>query len=143
MIAIDTNVLVYAQREDTPRHAAAVDVLAALAQGGEPWGVPWPCVAEFLRVVTSHRAWREATPMGEALDNLAGLFDAPTAQFLAPTDRHLGVLRDVLMDSGVTGNRVHDAQIFAVCLQHGVREIFTADRDFRVFRGLKVTNPFA
>ncbi len=143
MIAIDTNLLVYAQREDADRHDAAMRLLASLAEGPASWGIPWPCIGEFLRVVTNHRAWRIPTPMPEALDNLEALLAAPSAQMLAPTDRHLAVFREVLTDSGVTGNRVHDAQIFAVCLQHGVRELFTADRDFRVFRGLKVTNPFA
>ncbi len=143
MIAIDTNVLVYAQREDAAHHGAALRLLSGLAEGSRPWGVPWPCIAEYLRVVSNHRAWPVITPALEALGNLEALLDAPTAQVLGPTDRHLSVLREVLMDSGATGNRVYDAQIFAVCVQHGVREFLTADRDFRVFRGLRVTNPFA
>jgi hypothetical protein len=142
MIAIDTNVLVYARRATAPQHATALRVVRRLATGADPWALPYPCVGEFLRVVT-HRAFRPAVPMGEAWHNVEALLASPSVVLLLPTGRHLTALRDVLEESGATGDLVHDAQIAALCLEHGVREILTADRDFRRFRGLKVTDPFA
>lgn len=143
MIAVDTNILVYAQRAEAPLHLAALHIMRGLVAGAAPWAVPWPCIGEYLRVVTHHSVYRPVTPTSEALDNLETLLAAPSVQVLAPTGRHQAVLREVLAESGATGDQVFDAQIFALCVQHGVRELLTADRGFRVFRGLKVTDPFA
>ena len=52
MIAVDTNVLVYAHREDSPWHGAASRVVRDLAEGSAPWAIPWPCLHEFLAIVT-------------------------------------------------------------------------------------------
>lgn len=68
---------------------------------------------------------------------------SPLLRRLLPTEDTSRVLREVLEESGVRGRRVHDAHIFALCLEHGVRELLTADKGFRRFRGIKVTNPFA
>ena len=71
------------------------------------------------------------------------LFGSPSARRLLPTDDSLRRLREVVDESGAAGVDLHDAHIFALCLEHGVRELLTADRGFRRFRGLKVTDPFA
>lgn len=143
MVAIDTNVLVYAQRAESAHHRDATALLGRLASGRTPWALPWPCVAEYLRVVTHPGAFRPATPMAVALGNLEALLASPSLQVLSPTSRHLAVFRDVLAESAATGGLVFDAEIFAVCLQHGVREILTADKDFRRFSGIRITDPFA
>jgi hypothetical protein len=143
VVAIDTNVLVYAQRAGSTHHRAALALLTSLAEGAGPWGLPWPSLGEYLRLVTHPLAWQVVTPMSDALANLEALLSSPSLRLLEPTERHLPVLREVLTESGATGNRVRDAEICALCLQHGVRELFTADRDFRRFTGLRVTNPFA
>ena len=71
MIAVDTNVLVYAHRREVTEHAVAQDCVRALASGRDPWAIPWPCVYEFFSVVTNPKIWREtasyaATGMGAA-----------------------------------------------------------------------------
>jgi len=55
---------------------------------------------------------------------------------------HLGAMRQALVSGRATGNLVHDAHIAAVLLEHGVHEVWTADRDFARFPGLKVHDPF-
>ncbi len=55
MIAVDTNIIVYAHREDSPWHQAAAARVAELAEGSAAWAVPWPCIAEFLAIVTHPR----------------------------------------------------------------------------------------
>jgi toxin-antitoxin system PIN domain toxin len=141
VIAVDTNVLVYAFYARAPQHRAAVALVRGLAEGAKPWGVPWPCVPEFLRVVTDRRFARPAAP-AVAWGFLDLLFGSPSGRRLLPTDDSLRRLRDVMNESGAAGVDLHDAHIFALCLEHGVRELLTADRGFRRFRGLKVTDPF-
>ena len=143
MIALDTNVLVYAFRVDAPQHGRAVALLRQLARGRSPWCLPWPCITEFLSVVTRLRMRPAAGAMEAAWQNLDGLLEAPSARVLRPTEGSLEALRLVLLESRARAGAVFDAHIAALCLEHGVREILTADRDFRRFRGLKVTDPFA
>ena len=142
MIAVDTNVLIYALDPQLPQHKEAVRRLGSLATGSAPWAVPFPCLAQFLRVVT-HRSFRATIPAADAWHNLETLLASPSVQVLLPTDRHLALLREVMEESGAAGDLVYDAQIATLCLEHGVREILTADKDFRRFPGLKATDPFA
>jgi len=141
VIAVDTNILVYALQPGVPQHNEALRRLAALAGGRSPWAIPYPCVAQFLRVVT-HRAYRPVIPVAAAWHNLDTLLGSPTVQLLTPTRQHLPMLREVIDESGAIGDLVYDAQIVTLCLEYGVREILTADRDFRRFTGIKVTDPF-
>lgn len=142
LIAIDTNVLIYAFDTDADRHGEAKALVARLAQGMRPWALPWPCVLEFLSTATEGRLPLRSA-LASAWEFLELVFASPSLRRLLPTDDTVVVLRDVLMDSGVRGRHVHDAHIFALCLEHGVRELLTADKGFRRFRGLKVTDPFA
>ena len=67
MIALDTNVLVYAHREDSPWHEAAHARVAELAEGRAPWVIPWPCLHEFLAIVTHPRIYGPPTPLAAAI----------------------------------------------------------------------------
>ena len=142
MIALDTNILVYALHPKAPQHKEALRRVRALATGAAPWALPYPCLVEFLRVVT-HRVFRPPVPPAVAWHDLMTLLASPSARLLTPTDRHAALLREVLGESGATGDLVFDAQIATLCLEYGVREILTADKGFRRFTGLKVTDPFA
>ena len=53
MIAVDTNLLVYAHRAEGHFFEAAFRCVRALAEGRAPWAIPWPCVLEFYGVVSS------------------------------------------------------------------------------------------
>lgn len=142
MIAVDTNVLVYARRSTAPQHGVALSLLHGLATGSTPWALPLPCIVEFLRVVT-HSVFRPAVPLADAWQNIQSLLASPSIQVLTPTDRHLVLLRELMEESGASGNLAYDAQIATLCLEHGVREILTADKDFRRFPSIKATDPFA
>ena len=141
LIAVDTNLLVYAFDADTVRHDAGVDVLRRLAEGQGPWALPWPCVTEFVSTVTAPDYPRPQAAT-TVLPFLALVLASPSLRRLLPTEDTMRVWREVIMESGVRGRRIHDAHIFALCLEHGVRELYTADKGFRRFRGLKVTDPF-
>lgn len=138
MIAVDTNILLYADREETPQHRAALRAIRRPAEGSEAWAMPIQCIGEFLRVVSHDRVFQPPTPIGETLASIESLLASPAARLLMPGDRYLQILRDVIARSGVRGNLVFDAQIAAVCLEHGATTLLTEDRDFTRFPGIKV-----
>lgn len=142
MIAVDTNVLVYAEIVNSPHHRKAREILGQLAQGNLPWALPWPCVYEFLRVVTHPRVYHPPAPMEVALADLRVILTSPSLVLLSETPRHAEVMESVIAASGATANLVHDAHIAALCLEHGVSGILTGDRDFSRFSGLQIVNPF-
>ena len=143
MRAVDTNVLVAAHIESVPEHEAAHDLLILLAEGDLPWALTWPCVYEFLRVATHPRIFHPPIPLERALSSIGRLLESPSLVLLSETHRHKEVMERVVRAAGAAGNLVHDAHIAALCLEHGVSEIITGDRDFTRFDGLSVINPFS
>jgi toxin-antitoxin system PIN domain toxin len=102
------------------------------------WGVPVFVIAEFLRVATHLRVFARPMGIAEATDVISRMLESPTARILSPGDRYWGLFVESLIDSGARGNIVFDAQIVAVCREHGVDTILTQDRDFRRFSGIHV-----
>lgn len=143
MQAIDTNILICAEVASSQRHEAALQLLQGLAEGALPWAIPWPCIYEFLRVVTHPRVFHPPVPLEVALEDLHRVLASPSLFLLTETVRHASVLDQTIRQAGATGNLVHDAHIAALCLEHGVSELITGDRDFSRFAGLKVLNPFS
>lgn len=135
--------LVFAEIVSSPQHVRAREVLCDFVEGASAWAIPWPCVYEFLRVVTHPRVYHPPAPMDLVQDDLRSVLASPSLVLLSETPRHAEVMDAVLRESGVTGNLVHDAHIAALCLEHGVTEIVTSDRDFRRFSGLTVVDPFS
>lgn len=141
MIAVDTNILVYAHREDSEWHERAAVAVGGLAEGAGTWALAWPCLHEFLAIVTHPRIFKTPTPPGDALGQVEAWLESPSLVVLSETDLHFDALRDLIGASRAVGPRVHDARIAALCLDHGVRELWTADRDFTMFPALRVRNP--
>jgi toxin-antitoxin system PIN domain toxin len=137
VIAVDTNVLIYANREESVLHGAALQALRRLAEGDEAWAIPVFCLGEFLRVVSHDRLFDPPTPVPHALDSLESLLASPSVRLLTPGDHYLRLLRDLIDESDARGNLIFDAQIAAVCLEHGASRLLTEDRDFARFRRLK------
>ena len=143
MIAVDTNLLVYAHREDSPWHEEALEVVRELAECTSPWAIPWTCIHEFLAIATHSRIFSPPTPLAKALDQVEAWLESPTLHLLSEQPGAWESLRTLLVASKMTGPAIHDARIAALCLQHGIRELWTADRDFSRFRELRVRNPLA
>lgn len=141
MIGIDTNILVYAHREDSEWHDAAYGCVAELAEGRQPWAIPWPCLHEFLAIVTHPKIYAPPTPLAAAIEQVEAWLEAPTLALLSESGDYWPGLRTMIEAGRVKGSQVHDARIAALCLQHGVRELWSADRDFGRFPLLKTTNP--
>jgi toxin-antitoxin system PIN domain toxin len=141
VIAVDSNILVYAHREDSPWHAQALRGVTALAEGRAPWAIPWPCLHEFLAIVTHPRIYRPPTPLSAALDQVDAWLESPTLLALSENEAYRDVLRGAVSTGHAAGPLVHDARVAALCLAHGVHELWTHDRDFNRFPGVTTRNP--
>jgi len=117
VIAVDTNILVYAHREDSD------------------WFEP------AVAIVTHPRIFKRPTPAPLAIAQVDAWLESPSLVVMSENEPYLEGLRDVLLASRVTGARVHDARVAALCVSHGIRELWTADRDFSMFPQLKTRNP--
>ncbi len=138
MIAVDTNVLVYAHRSGVQQHGRALVWLRHLAEGNVPWAVPVFCLGEFVRVVTHPRVLDPPSTLEQALTALRGLVASPTARVLSPGPRYLTLFEEAVRAADARGNLAFDAQIAAVCRERGVGRLLTLDRDFTRFPGLQV-----
>ena len=144
MLAVDTNILVYAHRRETPEHEPASALLKNMAQGTDAWAIPWPCIFEFFGVVTNRRIWRDvASSQRQAWRQIDGWLLSPTVRLLCETDDFRPILETFVMRRGVLGAVVHDARVAAICSAHGVEALLTRDRDFALFPELECRDPFA
>jgi toxin-antitoxin system PIN domain toxin len=141
LIALDSNLLVYAHRAEGERYRIAFPIVQRLAEGRAPWAIPFPCVHEFLRNVTDARIYERPSSLDEALDQVAAWTGSPTLRLLREGETHLKLLGDVAREGRVRGAAIHDARIAAICLEQGVDELWTADRDFSRFPSLRTRNP--
>jgi hypothetical protein len=141
MIAIDTNLLVYAHRSDAPLHLAARRVLLDRVAAGEPWAIPHHAMVEFLGIVTHPRIWKTPMRMADAAEAVRVLQHAPHLHLLYDQETSLSTLLEIATEGLVAGAMIHDARIAACCLAHGVAELWSCDRDFSRFPRLRVRNP--
>lgn len=139
MIAVDTNILVYAHRPDAISHVAARNALASLISGDTEWAITWPSIHEFISTVT-RSIYVNPTPLDIAFEQVTELFRGNVV-LLGERSGHLATLRRLAEVAEAVGPRIHDARIAAICIDHGVSELWTADRDFRKFSGLRLRNP--
>lgn len=142
MIAVETNILVYAHRREVAEHAQAADAVRELAEGEAPWAIPWPCVFEFFSVVTNPRIWKDAASSPAAAWRQINAWRAsPSLVLLHEIDGAAEVLDTLVKNPRVRGPIIHDARIAALCIAHGVEALLTRDRDFALFPLLKTRNP--
>jgi toxin-antitoxin system PIN domain toxin len=141
MIAVDTNILVYSQREDSPWHQAALACIRRLAEGAATWAIPWPCIHEFLAVVTHPRIYKPPTPLEDAVLQVDYWMESPTLKLIGEGPGYWDHLKDLMAAGKVVGPLAHDARVAAICRAHAVRELWTADRDYSRFEGIRPRNP--
>lgn len=141
MIAVDTNLLVYSHRQDSSWHETAARVVRDLAESRTSWAIPWPCLHEFLAIVTHPHIYDPSTPVTRALDQVAAWLESPSLVPLAESGGYWEVLAELIERTRVSGAAVHDARIAALCSFHGIDELWSADRDFSRFPDLSSRNP--
>ncbi|MEZ4460299.1 MAG: TA system VapC family ribonuclease toxin [bacterium] len=141
MIAVDTNILVYAHRKDSEFNGPAFELLRNLSGGRQTWAIPWPCLHEFYAITTHARIYSPPSSPAQAMQQIDAWLESPTLTLIGETETYWPILRNSLASGKVAGPMVHDARIAAICELHGVVEFLSADRDFGRFPGLKTRNP--
>lgn len=141
--ALDANVLVYATNDADPLHGRARKLVQELAVGGDIIYLFWPVITAYLRVVTHPGLLKPPVALSRAVENVERLLRLAHVRSPGEGADHWTFFRDTLEETGATGNLVHDAHLVALMRQHGVTTIWTHDRDFRKFDGIRVRDPFA
>ncbi|MFM1941262.1 MAG: hypothetical protein RI897_244 [Verrucomicrobiota bacterium] len=141
MIVVDTNLLVYAHREDSEWHGRALSVLLDLANGHQRWAIPWPCVHEFFAIVTHPKIYKRPSKPAEAIAAIEAWGESPSLEFLHESPSYWNRLVMMVQAGKVRGPLIHDARIAAMCLDNGATLLLSADRDFSRFAGVTLRNP--
>ena len=141
MIAVDTNILVYSVAETSPNYERAKALVAQLAESGRKWCIPWPCIHEFLGIITHPKIYRPSMKPTTAVRQVEAWMGSPSLQLIGEQAGYWEHLQILLASDRIQGPKIHDARIAAICRAAGVREIWSADRDYSQFPGIVVRNP--
>ncbi len=142
MILPDVNLLLYAYNQDDPNHVKARIWLEKALNDAEPVCFTWHTLMGFLRISTNPRIFPRALRTHDVLTTVEALIANPGSIIVNPGADHFQIFRKLVNEAGISGAKLMDAHIAAVALEHGAT-LVSADRDFRVFDGLKLINPFA
>jgi toxin-antitoxin system PIN domain toxin len=140
--SVDVNILLYASDTSSPKHAEAIRFLKQRASDPDLFCIAWPTLIAFLRIATHPRIFAQPLSPDDALGNVESLLSLPRLRTLSEGEGFLEIYREVTARFPVRGNLVPDAHLAALLLQHGVRRLYTVDRDFRKFDFLEVADPF-
>lgn len=142
MILLDVNVLVYAHREDVPKHAAMRAWLENMVAGEEPFGLAELVLSGFLRVVTHPQIFTVPSPLEDALAAVEALRAQANCVVVAPGPRHWEIFVELCREANARGRLIPDAYLAALAIESG-SEWITTDRDFARFGGLRWRHPLA
>ncbi len=142
VILPDVNVLVYAYREDAPRHERYRHWLESVLAGQEAYGLADLVLAGFLRVVTHPRVFSPPSPTANALEFAEVLRSQRNCVPIAPGQRHWDIFTGLCRAAAVRGNLIPDAYLAALAIESG-SEWMTTDRDYSRFPGLRWRDPGA
>lgn len=140
-VTVDANVLVYASNEADPSHETALGLIERLAAGPELVSLFWPTTMGYLRIVTHPAILPRPLTAAEAVANIDALLVRPHVRAPGERDGFWEVYR-ATAGGHDRGNDVPDGHLAALMRQHGVRVVYTRDRDFARFEGVEVRNPF-
>ena len=141
--ALDVNILVYASDTGNPLYEPATSFLDRCVQGRELFYLGWPTVMGYLRIVTHGAVFDRPLTPAQAMANIETLLGLPHMRVLAEDEGFWDVYRSTTATVPTRGNLVPDAHLAALLRQHGVKTLYTHDRDFRRFDFLDVRDPFA
>ena len=142
MIVLDVNILLYAYNSSAPNHTRARHLIQTLFSGTEHVGLPWQTISAFLRILTDRRIPGDRLTMDEAVSIVDEWATLPQVHLLTQGDRHWAFFRRMLLEGAASGPLITDAELAAVTVEHG-GVLYTTDRDFARFPGLKWINPLA
>ena len=141
MIALDTNILVYAFMKHSPWHEAARKCIQELAEGDQSWAIPWPCYHEFIGVVTHPKIYTPSASIDNAIEYLDILRKSRSLKTIGEGPGFYEKMKTMALKANLKGGKIHDCRIAAICENHGVNLLYSSDKDFSLFPKLKCVNP--
>jgi uncharacterized protein len=140
VIVVDANLLIYSYDVHSAHHHKSAVWLEEVFSGAETVGLPWQSISAFLRVVTNRRLQGTPVPLEEALEVVQGWLQAVNVRIPVPGDQHWLLLKRMIVEGRATGPLVSDAEIAALTIENGA-VLYSSDRDFARFPGLRWVNP--
>jgi uncharacterized protein len=141
--ALDTNILLYASDSGSPHHQKARGFLEECMRKEELFCLGWPTVMGYLRISTHPSIFNQPLTPAEAMENIGTLLNLPHMRFLSEEEGFWDIYRELTADVPTRGNLVPDAHLAAILRQHGVKKLYSHDRDFLKFAFLDVRDPLA
>jgi toxin-antitoxin system PIN domain toxin len=142
VIVFDANILIYAYDSGSSRHTKARAWVEETLSGVEAVGLPWQAISAFLRVMTNRRLPGSRFSSEQAVQIVDGWLGQPNVRVLAPGEQYWPLLRQMVIEGQTSGALVSDAQIAALTIEYG-GVLYTADRGFARFPGLRWKNPLS
>ena len=142
MTLVDANLLLYAYDPRAKQHDASRAWLEAALSGSQLVRFAWVTLWAFLRISTNPRVFERPLSLREAEGAVSSWLAQPLAGVLDPGERHWEILGDLMRSGQTTGPLVMDAAMAAMAIEHGAT-LYTTDRDFARFPGLKWINPLS
>ncbi len=142
MIVLDANLLLYAYNKSASNQKNARLWVEDIFSGTEAVGLPWQTVSAFIRIITNRHLPGDRLSMEEATEIVDEWFSIPVVHLLAPGDRHWAFFRRILLEGKATGPLTTDAELAALTMENG-GVLYSTDRDFARFPGLKWINPLS
>jgi uncharacterized protein len=130
MIALDTNILVYGHRKDSPFHRKAYALIKELAEAKASWAI-----------VTHNKIFNPPTSPISAIEQMEAWLESPSLHLIGESSGYFEILKQKLLAGKLHGPKVHDARIASICIQNGIRLLYSSDRDYNKISGLKIENP--
>jgi toxin-antitoxin system PIN domain toxin len=140
MIVLDVNLLIYAYDTSCSEHKKARTWVEEVFSGDEPICLPWQTISAFLRILTYPQTFGERFTMQQTVAVIDGWLAMPHVRTLAPGEGHWKLLREMLASGDVRGKLTTDAVLAALTMEYG-GVLYTNDRDFARFPGLRWVNP--
>lgn len=139
---VDANVLVYASNTEAAENQRARDLVDGMLAGPALSTVFWPVLLSYLRIVTHPRIFARPLIPQQAAQGIDALLASPSIHVVGESERFWPAYRSLSVGRPIAGNDVPDAAIVAMMTAHGVSTIYTRDRGFRRFDGIRVVDPF-
>jgi len=140
VILIDANLLLYAHNSSGQEYEPARTWLTTVMGGPDDVRLAWPTVLAFVRIGTAHAIFQRPLTLEEATAAVTCWLDRPNVSILDPGERHWTILAELLRTAQARGSLVMDAHLAALTIEHGAM-LYSTDRDFSRFPGLKWKNP--
>jgi len=140
MILIDANLLLYAYNPSSEQHKASREWLEEVLSGSQLVRFAWVSIWAFIRIAANPRVFARPLTVREAEAIVASWLEQPIASVLDPGERYWQVFAKLLHEGQATGPLVMDAALAAIAIEHGAT-LYSVDRDFLRFPGLKWQNP--